>query len=179
MGEGRLCDVVRTDVPIIIISGWSVECHPHDPGAENGAEITARRRDGWQLGSGHAIVDRADSNADEKCCGSLAKHYNIYVWLKPICVTYHVDTFFTKVRILYFASQERCEGRGWLCGPVLQLAGWRPGPSRKLLRNISVMKRRAAAGGGTVLVLPLLFLSSSQLSLLSLSLYQLELEMKI
>ena len=48
MGEGRLCDVVRTDVPIII-SGWSVECHPHDPGAENEAEITARRRDGWEL----------------------------------------------------------------------------------------------------------------------------------
>ena len=35
-------------------------------------------RDGGELGSGHAIVDRADSNADEKCCGSLAKHYNIY-----------------------------------------------------------------------------------------------------
>ena len=72
--------------------------------------------------------------------------------LKPICVTHVLCTFFTKVRILYFDSQERCEGRGWLCGPVLQLAGWRPGPSRKLLRNISVMKRRAAAGGGTVLV---------------------------
>ena len=109
-------------------------------------------RDGGELGSGHAMVDRADSNAAEKCCGSLAKHYNIYVSLKPICVTHVLCTFFTKVRILYFDSQERCEGRGWLCGPVLQLAGWRPGPSRKLLRNISVMKRRAAAGGGTGLV---------------------------
>ena len=45
-----------------------------------------------ELGSGHAMVDRADSNAAEKCCGSLAKHYNIYVWLKPICVTYHVHS---------------------------------------------------------------------------------------
>ena len=35
-------------------------------------------REGGELGSGHAIVDRADSNAAEKCYGSLAKHYNIY-----------------------------------------------------------------------------------------------------